>query len=174
LFLYTISNLYDVSPTLFGVTNNIVTSAANYGNIKSYYNGLELSVSARIKGGLQLQAGSSTGSQVQDSCEVRSQLPEISATNSPITGGITFGPLIPYCHVAPGMTTRVTALGSYTIPKADVQVSGTLASTPASLSPRTTRTPGPKPRRSSAVMRRGARPSSRSTWRRRARSGAIG
>jgi hypothetical protein len=91
---------------------------------------MELSVSARIKGGLQLQAGSSTGSQVQDSCDVRSQLPEISATNSPITGGISFGPLNPYCHVAPGMTTRVTALGSYTIPKADVQISGTLASTP--------------------------------------------
>jgi hypothetical protein len=127
---YTISGLYDVNPALFGQTNNIVTAASDFGTISSRYTGLELSISARIKGGVQLQAGSSTGSQVQDSCEVHSQLPEISATNSPITGGISFNPLNPYCHNAPGMTTRVTALGTYTIPKVDVQVSGTLASTP--------------------------------------------
>jgi hypothetical protein len=126
----TISGLYDVNPALFGVNNNIVTSSANYGTMSSYYNGLELSISARVRGGLNVQAGSSIGSQVQDSCEVRSQLPELNATNSPISGGFTFNPLNPYCHNAPGITTRVTGLGSYTVPKADVQVSAAFTSTP--------------------------------------------
>jgi hypothetical protein len=127
---YTINGIYDVNPAAFGLTNNLVTSAANYGTLSSSYNGLELSVSARIRGGLQLQAGSSMGSQVQDTCGVRSQLPELNATSSPITGSLSFSPTNPYCHNAPGMTTRMTALGTYTIPKVDVQVGGTLLSTP--------------------------------------------
>ena len=127
---YTISGLYDVLPTKFGQTNNLIGFSSDYGNISSYYNGVELSVSARIRGGLQLQAGSSMGSQVQDSCEVRSKLPELNATNSPISGGISFSPTNPYCHYAPGTTTRVTGLATYTVPKVDVQLAGTLASSP--------------------------------------------
>ncbi len=127
---YTIPGLYDVSPALFGQTDNLITLASDYGTISSVYNGLELSVSARIKGGLNLQAGSSLGSQVIDSCAVRSQLPEQSASNSPITGGIAYSPLNPYCRTAPGFTNRVTALGSYNVPKIDVQLSGTFASSP--------------------------------------------
>jgi hypothetical protein len=127
---YPIAGIYDINPTSFGVTNNIVTSAANFGRLNSYYNGLELSVSARIRGGLNLQAGSSTGSQVQDTCEVRSALPELNATNSPITGSLSFSPTNPYCHNAPGVTTRVTALGTYIVPKVDMQIGGTFTSTP--------------------------------------------
>jgi hypothetical protein len=127
----TISGLYDVNPSLFGVTNNVITLASDYGVVPSSVGqGVDINVSARIRGGLQLQAGSAIGSQVLDSCDVRSKLPELNATNSPITGGITYNPLNPYCHNAPGITSRITALGTYVIPKIDVQVSGTLASTP--------------------------------------------
>jgi len=104
--------------------------ASDYGTVSSLYNGLELSVSARIRGGLQLQAGSSLGSQAINACDVRAKLPEQNATNSPITGGVAYSPLNPYCENAPGITNRVTALGTYTIPKIDVQLSGTLASSP--------------------------------------------
>jgi hypothetical protein len=34
----------------------------------------------------------------------------------------------PYCHSDPGLVTKLTALGSYTVPKVDVLVSGTLRS----------------------------------------------
>jgi hypothetical protein len=127
---YPIAGLYDVNPEFFGVTNNLINLASDYGNISSVYNGVELSVNARIRGGLNLQGGSSLGSQVIDSCEVRAKLPEQSATNSPITGGIAYSPLNPYCHNAPGWTNRITALGSYNVPKIDVQLSGTFASSP--------------------------------------------
>ena len=127
---YNIAGLYDVNPALFGVTNNLLNLASDYGTVSSVYNGVELSVNARIRGGLQLQGGSSIGSQVIDSCEARAKLPEQNATNSPITGGVAYNPLNPYCHNAPGFTNRMTALATYTIPKVDVQVSGTLASSP--------------------------------------------
>ena len=37
----------------------------------------------------------------------------------------------PFCHVEPGITTRFTSAGTYILPKVDVQVSGTLQSSPA-------------------------------------------
>jgi len=52
---------------------------------------------------------------VTDTCDVRAHLPELTLTN-------------PYCHVDSGFVTRVTGLGSYTVPKIDVLVSGTFRS----------------------------------------------
>src|SRR4029450_5700383 len=36
----------------------------------------------------------------------------------------------PYCHIAPGITTRLTSAGSYIVPKIDVQVAYTLPRSP--------------------------------------------
>jgi hypothetical protein len=116
---YTISGLYNVVQAKSGLTNNYRTYAPNYGKQYQIYNGLELSVSARLRNGLQLQAGSSTGQTVTDNCEIRARLPEV-------------GPTDPYCHEAPGVTTRVTSAASYTIPRIDVLVSGTFQSSPGS------------------------------------------
>jgi hypothetical protein len=114
---YVVSGLFDANPNVAALTDNYRTYAPNYGNQYSIYNGLELSVNARMSNGLQLQAGSSTGSQVNDDCDVRAALPETSPSN-------------PNCHNAPGITTRATAAGSYTIPKIDVLLAGTFQSSP--------------------------------------------
>jgi hypothetical protein len=37
----------------------------------------------------------------------------------------------PYCHFEPGITTRFTGAGSYTVPKIDVQLAATFQSSPA-------------------------------------------
>ena len=115
---YTISGLFDPNQNVAQLTDNFSTYAPNYGHQSSVYNGLELSVSARMANGVTLQAGSSIGEQVTDNCEIREKLPEISPTN-------------PYCHNAPGITARTTGAASYTIPKIDVLVSGTFQSSPA-------------------------------------------
>jgi hypothetical protein len=94
------------------------------------YNGVDVSVNARLRNGLQLQAGTSTGSTVIDSCGVRDKLPEQVSTGASSQGGIAYNPTNPYCHDAPGVTTRFTAAGSYTIPRIDVQLAGTLTSSP--------------------------------------------
>ncbi len=127
---YAISGLYDVNPTLFGRTNNYVTYASNFGTMTSVYNGFELSASARVVNGLQLQGGSSTGQTVVDYCSVRATLPGQNAAQATASYLPAFSPVNPYCHNAPGFTTRITGLATYTVPKIDVQLSGTIQSSP--------------------------------------------
>jgi hypothetical protein len=123
---YTISNLYDVNPAKFGVTDNIITFAKNYGNQVRMWNGFAVGVNARLPNDVLVQAGVDRGTLTQDVCEIRAQLPEwtITDTNGPYTG-----PTNPYCHTEQPQT-QFKMLGSYTIPKIELQVSGTLQSLP--------------------------------------------
>ena len=91
---YVVSSLFDPNQNVATLTNNFNTYAPNYGKQYSIYNGLELNLSARLRSGVQFQVGSSTGETVTDNCEIREKLPEINLLN-------------PYCHNAPGITTRV-------------------------------------------------------------------
>ena len=76
---YVVSNLYNVTPTKFGQTNNYVTFAGNFGEQYQRYNGLMINVSARPRDGLTVQGGVNTGKTVTDNCAIRAQLPEIGA-----------------------------------------------------------------------------------------------
>jgi hypothetical protein len=98
---------------------------SNYGvRLTAYTKG------ARLRGGLTVQGGTSTGQQVIDSCEVRDKLPEQVSGGAFSQGGIPYNPTNPYCHVAPGITTRATAAGSYIVPRADVQLSFAFTTSP--------------------------------------------
>lgn len=114
---YLLSNLYNVTPTLFGQTDNLLTGAGNFGEQYQVYNGIQFKVTARPRNGLTLQGGLNSGKTVMDNCEVRDVLPEIAAVN-------------PFCHNDPGMITRLSGLAAYTIPRIDVSVSGTFRSDP--------------------------------------------
>jgi hypothetical protein len=91
-----------------------------------------LNVSARLGAGLQFQGGINTGKTVQDNCAVRALLPELQTVAPGLTTAPGVSPNVnvgnPYCHSDPGLVTKLTALGSYTVPKIDVLVSGTLRS----------------------------------------------
>jgi len=129
---FTINGLYNVKQDKFAVApNNLRTYAPDYGNISQVYNGVDVNINARMRNGIQLQAGTTTGQRVTDYCDVRDKLPEQTggfSTASEVTG---YNPLNPFCHVAPGMTTRFTSAGTYTVPKVDLMVSATLQSSPA-------------------------------------------
>ena len=114
---YVLSNLYNVTPTLFGQTDNLLTDAGNFGEQYQVYNGIQINVTARPRSGLTLQGGLNSGKTVTDNCAVREALPEIAPVN-------------PFCHNDPGMITRVSGLAAYTIPRIDVSVSGTFRSDP--------------------------------------------
>jgi hypothetical protein len=111
-----VSGLYDVSSAKFGQINNLVTASRRYGTQTERWNGVDLSLEARLRS-LTVQGGFSTGQTVTDNCEIRAALPESAAVN-------------PYCHVAAGFLTQFRGLGSYTIPKVDLRVSATLQSKP--------------------------------------------
>ncbi len=112
-----ISGLYDVNPALFGQTNNFITLSDKYGNQTQHWNGVEVNFTARVRQGLTFQGGTSTGRTTTNNCEIRAQVPEAT-------------PLNPYCSVVPPFLTQFKALASYTIPRIDVQVSGTMQSLP--------------------------------------------
>ena len=122
---YVIDGLYNVVQGKFGQTSNNITLAENFGEQYQRYNGMLVNVSARLGAGVQFQGGVNTGKTVQDNCDVRAQLPELTTT-----GGVnpTVNVGNPNCHSDPGFVTKATALGSYTVPKIDVLVSGTLRS----------------------------------------------
>ena len=110
-----VSGLYDVTPSLFGRQTGLTTWGSNFGDEYSRYNGVLVNLSARTRSGITFQGGINSGKTVTDTCDVRAHLPELSLTN-------------PYCHVDSGFVTRLTGLGSYTVPKVDVLVSGTFRS----------------------------------------------
>jgi hypothetical protein len=113
----TVSNLFDVAPALFGRVNNFVTLADNFGDRIENWQGVDLSVNARLRGGTLLQGGISTGRTRQDSCDVRAALPETA-------------PLDPYCRTETPYLTQAKFVGAYTIPVVDVQAAVTVQSIP--------------------------------------------
>ena len=129
---YTVSGLYNVKPALFSVApNQLRTYAPDYGEISQVYNGVDININARMRNGVQLQAGTSTGQRITDYCDVRGKLPEQAGGFSTGSEVQAYSPVNPYCHVEPGMTTRFTGAGSYIVPKIDVQLAATIQSSPA-------------------------------------------
>jgi len=136
---YTVPGLYDVVPDKSGQVDNLVVDSASYGAWSQYFNGIDVSANLQVGRRITLVGGTSTGQTVADSCEVRARLPELATTT---TGTSAFGaglatsavtPVSPYCHVASGVLTQVRGLGSYVIPKAEVQVSATFQSKPGAM-----------------------------------------
>jgi carboxypeptidase family protein len=118
---YLVNDLFNVVQAKFGqTTNNIFRTTEQ----TQSFNGMLLSVSARIRDGLTLQGGVNTGKQVTDYCALRADLPEFTLG---IAGAI-LSPTNPYCRVDPGFVTKASFVGSYNIPKIDVLVAGTFRS----------------------------------------------
>jgi hypothetical protein len=114
--------LYNVTPTAATRLNdNYQTLSSNYGGWNQVSNSLNLTVTARTRSGVMLQGGFNTGKSDNDYCEVRRAIPEWNVI-------LAQSPTNPWCDTSSGWVTRATALGSYTIPKVDVQVAGTLRS----------------------------------------------
>ena len=126
---YTISGLFDVKPAKFGAVNNLVILSDTIGKQTRHYNGLNVNVNARLSNGLTVQGGFSSGTTTEDICDIRAKLPELTVTN---IGGTVQGvsPLHPYCQVSSGFLTDLSGLATYTVPKINLQVSGTWSSRP--------------------------------------------
>ncbi len=116
-----------------------MTDSTRFGTWSQYFNGLDVTINARVGRSLAISGGTSTGQTVADNCGVRARLPELATTSS---GTSTFGAGLnssavttasPYCHVAYGMLTQLRGLSSYTIPKLDMQLAATFQSKPGAL-----------------------------------------
>ena len=129
---YVISNLYDLNPSKVGQVNNYVTKASNFGKQTEHWNGFDLTISARPRNGVLLQGGMSTGRASYDGCEIRDAMRgEFNWTPDDTAQGIAYmSQFNPYCNVVENWLTQVKFLGTYLIPKIDVQFAGTFQSMP--------------------------------------------
>jgi hypothetical protein len=107
-----VCGLYDVSPSRFGLTNNLVTRARDLGTQTEVYNGVDLTFNARLPQGM-ISAGMSTGATATDNCEVVMGRPQITF-NSP--NGITAPRSDAFCMPAAPWLTQFKVSGTYQIP----------------------------------------------------------
>ena len=95
-------------------TDNFVTLADRFGDRTQSSDALSLNVTARPRFGLTMQGGFTYAVTHADTCEIRAVLPESDAVD-------------PWCNFDTKLL-RVTALGSYTVPKIDVLLATTFRS----------------------------------------------
>ena len=114
---YTITQ-YAIRPAAFlRPSQNYVTFESDFGAARTnYWHGVDMAVNARLRNGLVFQGGTSTGREVEDTCA------SVVNIDSPDPRDCR--------DVEPFMTT-FRGLVSYTVPKVDVLVSGSLRSLPA-------------------------------------------
>jgi hypothetical protein len=118
---YVIPGIYNITAAGAAAgTENVQRAATNFGSYSRYWDGFDLTAQARLRNGVTLQGGTSTGRTVEDSCETRAAVPE----GRP--GGLTN----PWCRQVEPMRTMFKGLASYVIPKLDVQLAGTFSSRP--------------------------------------------
>jgi hypothetical protein len=110
---YAIGDLFDLSPTVFGRNDNLITRIGNFGKAENYWHGFNVQLNARLRNGLTLQGGTSTGRAVNDTCDV-----------------IIDNPSRRNCRAVYPFLTDVRGLAVYTVPKIGVQTSATLQSRP--------------------------------------------
>ena len=60
--------LYDVTPSKFGQTDNLVTQAEHYGKQTEFYNGVDITLNTRFRQGGQFAGGVSIGRTTTDNC----------------------------------------------------------------------------------------------------------
>ena len=108
----TITGLFDSNGVL--PVRNVVKNASAFGKQQAHWDGVDISLDARLRNGLLLQGGVSTGQDMTDNCDVAAKV------DNPSTR---------FCHVETGFVAQYKALASYTIPY-DVRVSGTVQSLP--------------------------------------------
>ena len=100
-----------------GQTDNFVRQADDYGGHTRYNDSVDITVNARLRNGLNLQGGTSTGRLLSDQCGIRDDVPEF-------VSGANVGPVAPYCRQNTGFLTTYKTLAAYTVPKIDVLLSG--------------------------------------------------
>ena len=125
---YTIDDLWEISAAKFGLSDELVAPASDYGNRISYWHGVDINISGRMRNSLMFQGGTSTGRAVTDTCDVTPKL-DTSTTPSSTSASLN-GPSRRFCRVVAPFATQFKGLVAYTIPKVDVQVSSTIQSLP--------------------------------------------
>ena len=137
-----ICGFYDLNPDKFGQVNNFVTYSKNFGDQSDVYNGVDVSVATRLRGGIILQGGFNTGHEAWDNCGVVGKVDNSAAAlatdiaragvNTPNLTNLqgVLSPSTLYCHDAPPFQTQVKLAGSIPLPWWNLAASAAFQSVP--------------------------------------------
>jgi hypothetical protein len=136
----TIGGLYDQN--FIVAPKNVMKSAADFGAVYQHWDGFDLSVDARLQGGLLLQGGVSAGKGMTDNCAIVDAVPEV--LNVAVPTGVQ-APIAPagslsskaFCHQETPVQAQYKGLASYLTPWWGIRVAGTFQSLPGPLVPAT-------------------------------------
>jgi hypothetical protein len=115
-----------LKPAAFGRVDNYLALASDYGDTSFYWQGLEMTVNARMNNGLTVQGGFTTGGGVRDVCEVAAKLPELHSQ----FGSILANHDVAACRIDEPWLWAWRGLANYVVPRIDVQVSAIMRSQP--------------------------------------------
>jgi hypothetical protein len=127
----TVTGLYNLVPEKVGQEDLYSQLTENFGEMKENWHGVDISLNARLRDGLTVQGGTSSGRRLMDNCAVRAALPETyswASTQAVQTTRVTTstGALAnAYCRVVEPFRTSFRGLGTYLVPKIDLNVSVT-------------------------------------------------
>jgi hypothetical protein len=131
-----VSGVYNLNLDKVGQVQDLALLDSNFGaDPTEIWHGVDVGVNARLRNGITVQAGTSTGRTIQDNCALRSVLPEtypwatIDITQS-LRGNSTAGLTSPYCRIVTPFLTSFRGLTTYIVPKLDIQVAATWRSDP--------------------------------------------
>jgi hypothetical protein len=111
-----------------GATDNYYTFASDYGDVTTYWHGVDIGLNARLRNGLTLQGGTSTGRGVRDYCQVVEKLPEVYLVPAVPATSFLSQQQVGACAVTEPWLWGLRGLVSFTIPKIDVLVSSSFRS----------------------------------------------
>jgi hypothetical protein len=121
---------FNPDPSIAATSDNYVTFADDYGETIQYWHGVDINVNARLRNGLTIQGGTSTGRGIRDNCEVVAQLPELLLVG---VGAAATWQRPESCRVVEPWLTQVRGLAAYTVPKIDVAISASFQFKPGTL-----------------------------------------
>jgi hypothetical protein len=122
---YTVSGLYD--PNALIAARNFIGLASKFGDAMEHYNGVDLTLNARLQQGVVVSGGVSLGRVETDYCFVTSS-PQGSGL-PPSQGSVSEAGLL-YCDVKPPFQPNIKLLGVYPLPWGGVTFAGTFQSIP--------------------------------------------
>jgi hypothetical protein len=137
---YRVNGLYNLKPeAATRPARNHNTLSDNYGKMIEHWDGIDVTLNARLQNGLTFQAGTSTGRTLVDQCDIVDDLPELNRASGnspagqfPVASTNVWRPG-EFCREASPWQTQLKMYGVYTIPRVDVQVAGTFRATPGAI-----------------------------------------
>jgi hypothetical protein len=140
------SGFYNLCPTVGCIPGGVPTNPAanNFtstsdlffpgSNVIDHWNGFDIAINMRLPRGIIFQGGTSTGRQVSDNCDIVDPAKAGQfGGRSPLVEALTVNGVpnsVSTCHVEQAWLTQVKMLGSYTVPKIDVQLGASYQNIP--------------------------------------------